>query len=67
MEWLALRGASRQERIEKEKAGADDDAGIGNIEVGIVVAEDVHFNEVDDGTVNDAIMHVAQRAAEDER
>ena len=55
-----------QERIEKEQACADDDGGVGQVEVGPGVGEDVDFDEVHHGAVDDAVVEVAERAAEDE-
>ena len=56
-----------QQGIEEEQAGADDHAGVGHVEVGPVVAEDVDLDEVDDRAVGDAVVDVAQRAAQNER
>src|SRR6185503_648561 len=55
-----------QERVEEEEAGADDDAAVGYVEVGPVVAEDVDFDEVDDRAIADAVVEIADGAAEDE-
>ena len=32
-----------------------------------MIAEDVHLDEVDDGAIDDAVVYVAQRAAQNER
>ncbi len=56
-----------EECIKQEQACANDDGGVGNIEVWPAVTDDVDLNEVDDGAVGDAVMHVAECAAEDER
>ena len=54
------------EDFEEEEAGADDDAGVGDVEVGPVVVDDVDFEEVDDVVVDDAVVEVADGSAEDE-
>jgi hypothetical protein len=56
-----------QKRIEQEETGADDNGGVGYVEVREVIAEDVDFNEVDDRAVKDAVVYVAQSAGKDER
>ncbi len=40
--------------------------GIGNVEVRPMIAEDVDFNEVDDRAVEEAVVHIAESAAQDE-
>jgi hypothetical protein len=54
------------EDFDEKKAGSDDDAGVGYVEVGPVVVDDVDFEEVDDVVVDDAIVEVAEGSAEDE-
>src|SRR3569833_1193583 len=61
-----LRLLVREEGVEEEEAGADDDAAVGHVEVGPVVAEDVDLDEVDDGAVAEAGVEIAYGAAEDE-
>ena len=53
----------REQRIEEEQAGAGDDGGVGHVEVGPVVGEDVDLNEVDDRAIDDAVVNVADCAA----
>ena len=55
-----------EEGVEEEQTGADDNGGVGDVEVGPVIAEDVDFEEVDDGGEADAVVVVADGAAEDE-
>ena len=55
-----------QERVKKEQTSSYDDAAVGHIEVGPMVAEDVDLDEVDDGAVADAVVEIADGAAEDE-
>ena len=64
---LARGLAVRQQRIKQQHAGAGDDRGVGHVEVGPVIAEDVDLNEVDDRAVENAVVNVAERAAENER
>jgi hypothetical protein len=54
------------EDFDQEEAGADDDAGVGYVEVGPVVVDDGDFEEVDDVVEADAIVEVGERSAEDE-
>ena len=54
------------EDFEQQEAGADDDAGVGDVEVGPVVVDDVDFEEVDDVVEADAVVEVAEGSAEDE-
>jgi len=54
------------EDFDEEEAGSDDDAGVGYVEVGPVVMDDVDFKEVDDVVVADAVVDVADGSAEDE-
>ena len=62
----ALRFLAGKEGVEDEQACADDDAAVGYVEVGPMVAEDVNFDEVDDGAIADAVMQIADRAAKDQ-
>ena len=65
---LARGLAMRQQRIKQQHAGAGDNGGIGHVEVRPVIAEDVDLNEVDDLAVaQNAVVDVAERAAENER
>src|ERR1700722_16272503 len=57
----------RQQRIKQEQACAGDDGAIGYVEVGPGIAEDVDFDEVDDGAVEDAVVDVAQRSSQNQR
>ena len=57
----------RQQRVEEEQAGAGHNRGVGNVEVGPVIAEDVDLDEVDHGAVDDAVVDVAEGPAKDER
>ena len=54
------------EDFEQQEAGADDDAGVGDVEVGPVVVVDFHGEEVDDVVEADAVVEVAEGSAEDE-
>ena len=56
-----------QQGIEQEHAGSGDYGGVGDVEVGPMVGEDVDFNEVDDRAVEEAVVDVAEGAAQDER
>ena len=60
------RGLFRQQGIEQEQAGSGDDGGVGYVEVGPMIGEDVDLNEVDHRAVDDAVVDVAEGAAEDE-
>src|ERR1019366_3869238 len=55
-----------QEGIEEQEAGAGDDGTVGYVEVGPMVGEDVEFDEVDDRSVDDAVVDIAERARKDE-
>src|ERR1700722_20449795 len=57
----------RAEDFDEEEACADDDAAVGDVEVGPVVVADVDFEEIDDVAVADAVVEVADGSAEDER
>src|SRR3954467_5289891 len=50
----------------EEEASSDDDAAVGDVEVGPVIVDDVNLNEVDDVVVADAVVEVADGTAEDE-
>lgn len=66
--WLTLRvGVAGAHGVEHEQNAADDDAGVGHVEVGPVVVDDVDFEEVGDHAVAQAVPHIADGAAEDER
>ena len=54
------------EDFQQEEAGADDDAGVGDVEVGPVVVVDADGEEVDDVVETDAVVEVAEGSAEDE-
>src|ERR1035437_1179660 len=54
------------EDFEEEEAGADDDAGVGDVEVGPVVVVDLYGEEVDDVVEADAVVEIAEGSAEDE-
>ena len=54
------------EDFEQEKTGADDDAGVGDVEVGPVVVDDFDGQEVDYVVETDAVVKVAEGSAEDE-
>src|ERR1022692_3506181 len=62
---LGLSGLGTED-FEEEEAGADDDAGVGDVEVGPVVVVDLHGEEVDDVVEADAVVEVAERSAKDE-
>ncbi len=44
----------------EEQAGTYDDAGVGDVEVRPVVADDVDFEKVDDEVVVEAIVEIAE-------
>src|SRR6185312_2069868 len=48
----------------KEQAGSDDDAAIGDVEVGPVVVDDVDFEKVDDVGEAKAVIKIANGSAE---
>ena len=56
----------RAEDFDEEEAGSDDDAAVGDVEVGPVVVDDVDFEEVDDVGEAEAVVEVADGSAEDE-
>lgn len=56
----------RAEDFDEEQAGSDDDAGVGYVEVGPVVVDDVDFEEVDDDGVDHAVVEISDGSAEDE-
>ncbi len=64
------RGFSRHQGIEHDEDAAADDGGVGDVEVGPVVAPvvpaDEDFEEVGDDAEADAVPDIAERAAEDE-
>ena len=62
---LGLSGLGAED-FEEEEAGADDDAGVGDVEVGPVVVVDLHGEEVDDVVEADAVVEIAEGSAEDE-
>src|ERR1035437_2545185 len=62
---LGLSGLGAED-FEEEEACADDDAGVGDVEVGPVVVVDLYGEEVDDVVEADAVVEVAERSAEDE-
>ena len=62
---LGLSGLGTED-FEEEEAGADDDAGVGDVEVGPVVVVDLHGEEVDDVVEADAVVEIAEGSAEDE-
>ena len=53
-------------QFKEHQACTDNDCGISNVEVGPVVADDVHFEEVDDVAVARAVVEVADGSGEDE-
>src|ERR1035437_520468 len=57
----------RLEDFEQHEACADDDAGVGDVEVWPVVVVDLHGEEVDDMVEADAVVEVADCAAKDQR
>ena len=56
----------RAEDFYHQEAGSDDDAGVGYVEVGPVVVDDVDFEEVDYMAEAEAVVEVGQSSAEDE-
>ena len=54
------------EDLEQEEACANDDAGVGDVEVGPVVVVDADGEEIDDVVEADAVVEIAESAAEDE-
>jgi len=64
---VSVVGRLRAEDFYKEKAGTDDDAAVGHVEVGPVVAANVDFKEVDNVAEADAVVEVADGSPEDER
>ena len=64
---LPLFGARRDQRMQDQQDAADHDAGVGHVEVGPVVVDDVDLEEVDDGPGADAVVGIADCAAEDQR
>ena len=66
---LLVRSGLGAEDFYEEEAGADDDAAVGDVEVGPVVAPvgefEVDFEEVDDRSVDEAVVEVADGSAED--
>ena len=63
---LALGGWLRAEDFEQQQAGADDDAAVGDVEVGPVVVDDGDLEEVDDVVEAGAVVEIADGSAEDE-
>ena len=57
---------ARGGRSEQEEACANDDAGVGDVEVGPVVVVDADGEEIDDVVEADAVVEIAESAAEDE-
>lgn len=55
------------ERVEDQEDAADDDGGVGDIEVGPVVVNDVNLEEVGDHAEAEAVPDIADGAAEDQR
>src|ERR1017187_1630195 len=62
---LGLSGLGTED-FEQEEGGADDDAGVGDVEVGPVVVVDLHREEVDDMVEADTVVEIAECSAEDE-
>src|ERR1035441_4353758 len=62
---LGLSGLGAED-FEEEEGGADDDTGVGDVEVGPVVVVDLHGEEVDDMMEADTVVEIAERATEDE-
>src|ERR1039458_2985218 len=60
------RRLSWEQGVEQKQACAGDDGGVGQVEVGPVVGEDVDFNEVDDRAVEDAVVDVAEGSGKNE-
>lgn len=56
----------RPDDLDHQQARADDDGGVGEVEVRPVVGSDVEADEVDDVVVDDAIVQVSDGSAEDE-
>ena len=54
--------ARRHQRMQHQQDPAADDGGIGHVEVGPVVVDDVDLEEVDDRAGADAIVRVADGA-----
>lgn len=52
--------------LDQQKAGADDDAAIGNVEVRPVVVDNVDLEEVDNVVIPDAVVEIAESSAENE-
>jgi hypothetical protein len=59
-------GGLGTEDFYEEQTGADDDAAVGDVEVGPVVVDDVDFEEVDDVGETEAVVEIADRSTEDE-
>ena len=57
----------RTKYFDEQQTCADDDAAIGDVEVGPVIVDDVDFEEVDDVGEAKAVVEVADSSAEDER
>ena len=55
------------QHFDEQEAGSDADGGVGDVEVGPVIVDDVDLEEVDDVGEAHAVVEVAERAAEDER
>ena len=53
-----------QQGIEHQQAGAGHDGAVGHVEVRPVIGEDVDLDEVDDRAVGDAVVDVADGAAQ---
>src|SRR5438045_3777414 len=57
----------RAQEVEQQQSAADHDGGIRHIECRPLVLTDVEKEEVGDASPDDAVEHVARRAAEDQR
>src|SRR5690348_1260725 len=56
----------RTENFNQQQTGADDDAAVGDVEVGPVVVDDVDFEEVDDVGEAEAVVEVSGGSPENE-
>jgi hypothetical protein len=59
--------AVTEKDIEKDERGANGDGGIGDVEGGVVIGAEPHFEEIRNRAVNDAVGYVAGRSAEKKR
>src|SRR6185437_6178776 len=55
------------EDFQQQKAGSNDDAGVGNVEVRVVISEEVERQKVDDVARGKTVVQITNRAAENQR